>query len=169
MRQLLRRLSRAGGGQARQGQEIPGRPRSVHRLRGLLRPVPLPCHRDAAGAGNRRSRAWRSRRSARARPLQTPCLTVEDPMTARTDTMDGNEEVAHVAYRVNEICAIFPITPSSPMAEHADEWAAQGVRNIWGNVRIVDEMQSEGGTAGSLHGALQSGSLATTFTASQGL
>ncbi len=84
-------------------------------------------------------------------------------------TIDGNTAVAHVAYRVNEICAIFPITPSSTMAELADEWAAGGVRNIWGNIPVVQEMQSEGGAAGAVHGALQAGSLTTTFTASQGL
>lgn len=90
-------------------------------------------------------------------------------MTDLHATMDGNTAVAHVAYRVNEVCAIFPITPSSTMAELADEWAAQGVRNIWGNVPVVQEMQSEGGAAGTVHGALQSGALTTTFTASQGL
>jgi pyruvate-ferredoxin/flavodoxin oxidoreductase len=84
-------------------------------------------------------------------------------------TMDGNTAVAHVAYRVNEVCAIFPITPSSTMAELADEWAAAGVPNIWGNVPVVQQMQSEGGAAGTVHGALQSGALTTTFTASQGL
>jgi pyruvate-ferredoxin/flavodoxin oxidoreductase len=84
-------------------------------------------------------------------------------------TMDGNTAVAHVAYRINEVCAIFPITPSSTMAELADEWAANGVRNIWGNIPVVQEMQSEGGAAGAVHGALQSGALTTTFTASQGL
>ncbi len=89
-------------------------------------------------------------------------------MSTRT-TMDGNTAVAHVAYRVNEVCAIFPITPSSPMADVADEWAAAGLKNIWGNVPVVQEMQSEGGAAGALHGALQSGALTTTFTASQGL
>src|SRR5690349_1514089 len=83
--------------------------------------------------------------------------------------MDGNTAVAHVAYRVNEVCAIFPITPSSTMAELADEWSAKGVPNIWGNVPVVQEMQSEGGAAGAVHGALQSGALTTTFTASQGL
>jgi len=87
----------------------------------------------------------------------------------KTDTMDGNTAAAHVAYRVNEVCAIFPITPSSTMADLADEWASQGLRNIWGNVPIVQEMQSEGGAAGAVHGALQSGALTTTFTASQGL
>ncbi|MFZ6862701.1 pyruvate:ferredoxin (flavodoxin) oxidoreductase [Undibacterium sp. Ji67W] len=84
-------------------------------------------------------------------------------------TMDGNTAVAHIAYRVNEICAIFPITPSSTMAELADEWSAKGITNIWGNVPVVQEMQSEGGAAGAVHGALQSGALTTTFTSSQGL
>ncbi|MBL7723188.1 MAG: pyruvate:ferredoxin (flavodoxin) oxidoreductase [Chitinophagaceae bacterium] len=84
-------------------------------------------------------------------------------------TIDGNEAAAYVAYRVNEVCAIYPITPSSTMAELADEWAAKGTQNIWGNVPDVIEMQSEGGAAGTVHGALQTGSLTTTFTASQGL
>jgi pyruvate-ferredoxin/flavodoxin oxidoreductase len=84
-------------------------------------------------------------------------------------TMDGNTAVAHVAYRVNEVCAIFPITPSSTMAELADEWASRGIANIWGNIPVVQEMQSEGGAAGAVHGALQAGALTTTFTASQGL
>ncbi len=88
---------------------------------------------------------------------------------ARRATMDGNTAVAHVAYRVNEVCAIFPITPSSPMAELADEWAAAGIPNLWGEMPVVQEMQSEGGAAGAVHGALQSGALTTTFTASQGL
>jgi len=83
--------------------------------------------------------------------------------------MDGNTAVAHIAYRVNEICAIFPITPSSTMAELADEWSVKSVTNIWGNVPVVQEMQSEGGAAGAVHGALQSGALTTTFTSSQGL
>jgi pyruvate-ferredoxin/flavodoxin oxidoreductase len=86
-----------------------------------------------------------------------------------TDTIDGNTAVAHVAYRVNEVCAIYPITPSSTMAELADEWSAQGLTNIWGGIPVVQEMQSEGGAAGAVHGALQSGALTTTFTASQGL
>jgi pyruvate-ferredoxin/flavodoxin oxidoreductase len=84
-------------------------------------------------------------------------------------TMDGNEAVAHVAVRTNEVIAIYPITPSSPMGEWADQWAAEGVRNIWGTVPFVVELQSEGGAAGAVHGALQTGSLTTTFTASQGL
>ncbi len=89
--------------------------------------------------------------------------------TPRTGTLDGGAAVAHVAYRVNEVCAIYPITPSSTMAELADEWAVQGLANIWGDIPIVQEMQSEGGAAGTVHGALQSGALTTTFTASQGL
>jgi pyruvate-ferredoxin/flavodoxin oxidoreductase len=84
-------------------------------------------------------------------------------------TVDGNEAAASVAYRLNEVCCIYPITPSSPMAELADEWASRGRPNVWGTVPTVVEMQSEGGAAGALHGALQSGTLSTTFTASQGL
>jgi pyruvate-ferredoxin/flavodoxin oxidoreductase len=84
-------------------------------------------------------------------------------------TVDGNEAVAYIAYRINEVCAIYPITPASPMAEYADEWSAAGVKNIWGQIPEVIEMQSEGGAAGTVHGALQTGALATTFTASQGL
>lgn len=90
-------------------------------------------------------------------------------MRKHVTVMDGNTAVAHVAYRVNEVCAIFPITPSSPMAELADEWTAEGVKNIWGNIPVVQEMQSEGGAAGAVHGSLQAGALTTTFTASQGL
>jgi pyruvate-ferredoxin/flavodoxin oxidoreductase len=84
-------------------------------------------------------------------------------------TVDGNEAAASSAYRLNEVCCIYPITPSSPMAELADEWSSQGRPNVWGSVPTVVEMQSEGGAAGALHGALQSGALTTTFTASQGL
>ena len=84
-------------------------------------------------------------------------------------TLDGNEAAVMVAYRINEVCAIYPITPSSAMAELADEWSAKDIKNIWGNVPEVIEMQSEGGAAGTVHGALQTGSLTTTFTASQGL
>jgi len=83
--------------------------------------------------------------------------------------IDGNEAVAHVAYRVNEMCVIYPITPSSPMGELADQWASEGRPNLWGTVPHVAEMQSEGGAAGAVHGALQTGALTTTFTASQGL
>ncbi|NTV70391.1 MAG: pyruvate:ferredoxin (flavodoxin) oxidoreductase [Azonexaceae bacterium] len=84
-------------------------------------------------------------------------------------TIDGNEAVANVAYRVSEVIAIYPITPSSGMGELSDEWAAQGKTNVWDCVPRVVELQSEGGAAGTVHGALQAGSLATTFTASQGL
>src|SRR5262244_3513654 len=84
-------------------------------------------------------------------------------------TVDGNEAAASVAFRVSETIAIFPITPSSPMAEVCDEWSAAGRPNLWGTVPQVIEMQSEGGAAGAIHGALQAGALSTTFTASQGL
>ncbi len=84
-------------------------------------------------------------------------------------TVDGNEAAVAVAYRLNELCCIYPITPSSPMAELADEWSREQRHNVWGSVPSVVEMQSEGGAAGALHGALQSGALTTTFTASQGL
>src|SRR5437764_4704374 len=84
-------------------------------------------------------------------------------------TIDANEAAASVAHRCTEVCCIFPITPSSPMAELADEWSSKGRTNAWGTVPAIVEMQSEAGAAGALHGALQAGSLATTFTASQGL
>jgi len=90
-------------------------------------------------------------------------------MSRKCKTMDANEAVAHIAYRVNEVIAIYPITPSSPMGEWADQWASENVPNVWGTVPHVIEMQSEGGAAGAIHGALQTGALATTFTASQGL
>ncbi len=83
--------------------------------------------------------------------------------------VDGNEAAARVAHRLSEVIAIYPITPSSPMGELADAWSARGEANLWGAVPQVIEMQSEGGAAGALHGALQAGALATTFTASQGL
>jgi len=86
-----------------------------------------------------------------------------------TAIMDGNEAAASVAYRLSEVVAIYPITPSSPMAEWADQWLSEGKKNIWGALPIVEEMQSEGGAAGALHGALQAGAFGTTFTASQGL
>jgi len=86
-----------------------------------------------------------------------------------TKVIDGNEAAASVAYRASEVIAIYPITPSSPMGELSDEWASQGKPNLWGNVPDVVEMQSEGGAAGAIHGALQAGALGTTFTASQGL
>jgi pyruvate-ferredoxin/flavodoxin oxidoreductase len=91
-------------------------------------------------------------------------------MTERKQTMmDGNEAASYVAYKTNEVIAIYPITPSSNMGENADAWAAEGRKNIWGVVPAVREMQSEGGAAGAVHGTLQTGSLTTTFTASQGL
>jgi pyruvate-ferredoxin/flavodoxin oxidoreductase len=83
--------------------------------------------------------------------------------------LDGNEAAASVAYRLSEVVAIYPITPSSPMAEWADQWRAEGKKNIWGALPVVEELQSEGGAAGALHGALQAGAFGTTFTASQGL
>ena len=84
-------------------------------------------------------------------------------------TLDANEAVALVAYALNEVIAIYPITPASPMGEWADAWSAAGVKNLWGTVPAVVEMQSEGGAAGAIHGALQTGALSTTFTSSQGL
>jgi pyruvate-ferredoxin/flavodoxin oxidoreductase len=90
-------------------------------------------------------------------------------MPVKSVVMDGNTAAAHIAYRVNEVCAIFPITPSSTMADLADAWASQGLKNIWGQIPVIQQMQSEGGAAGAVHGALQSGALTTTFTASQGL
>src|SRR5262245_8626577 len=89
--------------------------------------------------------------------------------SAKRITVDGNEGAASVAFRLSEVIAIYPITPSSNMAELCDEWASRGRTNLWGNVPQVAEMQSEGGAAGAVHGALQTGALATTFTASQGL
>ena len=90
-------------------------------------------------------------------------------MERKMVTIDGNEAAAYVAYRTSEVIAIYPITPSSPMGEWADAWAAQKLKNIWGMIPSVTEMQSEGGAAGAVHGALQAGALTTTFTASQGL
>jgi pyruvate-ferredoxin/flavodoxin oxidoreductase len=87
----------------------------------------------------------------------------------KTVIMDANEAAASVAYRLSEVIAIYPITPSSPMAEWADQWLSEGKKNIWGAMPVVEELQSEGGAAGALHGALQAGAFGTTFTASQGL
>jgi pyruvate-ferredoxin/flavodoxin oxidoreductase len=84
-------------------------------------------------------------------------------------TIEGNEAAAHIAHKTNEVIAIYPITPSSNMGEWADTWSAQSRKNIWGTVPLVVEMQSEAGAAGAVHGALQTGSMTTTFTASQGL
>ena len=90
-------------------------------------------------------------------------------MAKKFITCDGNEAAAHVSYMFSEVAAIYPITPSSPMAEHVDEWAARGRKNLWGQTVTVQEMQSEAGAAGAVHGSLQAGALTTTFTASQGL
>ncbi|MCP4359562.1 MAG: pyruvate:ferredoxin (flavodoxin) oxidoreductase [Chloroflexi bacterium] len=90
-------------------------------------------------------------------------------MTKQMITIDGNEAAASVAHKINEVIAIYPITPSSPMGEWADQWSADGQPNIWGSVPLVVEMQAEGGAAGAVHGSLQAGALTTTFTASQGL
>ncbi len=90
-------------------------------------------------------------------------------MSRQTVMMDGDQAVAYVAHKINEVIAIYPITPSTDMGEHADAYSAEGQKNIWGTVPLVVEMQSEGGASAAVHGALQSGSLTTTFTASQGL
>ena len=82
---------------------------------------------------------------------------------------DANEAVARVAHKTNEVCAIYPITPASPMGEHVDVYSSNGEKNIWNNIPRIVEMQSEGGAAGAVHGSLQAGALTTTFTASQGL
>ncbi|MEM9908148.1 MAG: pyruvate:ferredoxin (flavodoxin) oxidoreductase, partial [Cyanobacteria bacterium P01_D01_bin.44] len=89
--------------------------------------------------------------------------------TRQFATLDGNEAVARVAYRLNEVVAIYPITPSSPMAEWADAWSTQEKPNLWGSVPTIVQLQSEAGVAGALHGSLQAGAVTTTFTASQGL
>src|SRR6478672_8512650 len=139
MRWLPRRVPRGRGDQTRGRAPIHVRLRQMHRLRRLLRSMPGPRHRDVSGADVTRA------------------------------TVDGNEACVSVAYRVNEVCCIYPITPSSPMAELADEWSGAQRPNVWGTVPTVVEMQSEGGAAGAVHGALQSGALTTTFTSSQGL
>src|SRR5271165_3988510 len=126
----------------------------MHGLRRLCGAVSMPRHGNDPRASRRRS----ERRQR----------TMEGVMGTKT-TIDGNTAAAHIAYRVNEVCAIYPITPSSTMAELADQWSAEGITNIWGNVPVVQEMQSEGGAAGAAHGALQAGALTTTFTSSQGL
>jgi pyruvate-ferredoxin/flavodoxin oxidoreductase len=102
---------------------------------------------------------------------RTRCALLEEADMSKRSmiTMDGNEAVASVAHRINEVIAIYPITPSSNMGEWADEWSAKGKKNVWGTVPAVAEMQSEGGASGAVHGSLQGGALTTTFTASQGL
>ena len=90
-------------------------------------------------------------------------------MSKKIEIMDGNQAAAYVSYAFTEVAGIYPITPSSPMAEHVDEWAANGKKNLFGQPVHVVEMQSEGGASGTVHGSLQSGALTTTYTASQGL
>ncbi|HCD36084.1 MAG TPA: pyruvate:ferredoxin (flavodoxin) oxidoreductase [Chlorobium sp.] len=90
-------------------------------------------------------------------------------MSRTYKTMEGNEALAHISYRTSEVICIYPITPASPMGEYSDAWAADGVKNLWGTVPRIDELQSEAGAAAAVHGALQTGALTTTFTASQGL
>jgi pyruvate-ferredoxin/flavodoxin oxidoreductase len=90
-------------------------------------------------------------------------------MSNKYVTLDANEAVAGVAYQLSEVIAIYPITPSSAMGEWSDQWSAEARKNLWGTTPLVVEMQSEAGAAGAVHGALQTGSLTTTFTASQGL
>ena len=120
--------------------------------------IMLPTTPSSAGACHEPTRGRGGHPESAA--IAQPCATL---------TVDGNEAAASVAYRVSEVIAIYPITPSSTMGELADEWAAKGKQNLWGAVPRVVEMQSEGGVAGAIHGALQAGALATTFTASQGL
>ena len=90
-------------------------------------------------------------------------------MARRYKTMDGNEAAAHVSYAFTEVAAIYPITPSSPMADFVDQWSAKGQKNIFGSTVKVQEMQAESGAAGAVHGSLNAGALTTTYTASQGL
>ena len=90
-------------------------------------------------------------------------------MTDSRLTIDGNQAAAMMAHKLNEVIAIYPITPASPMGEWADQWSSENQPNVWGTVPRVVEMQSEGGAAGAIHGSLQMGALTTTFTASQGL
>ena len=150
VRQLLRVRRLPGvvpggcGDQTRAGRSVSLRLRPVYGLRYVLPAVPGARHRVGAGV-------------------------MSAPATTTRVTIDGNEAAVDVAYRLNELCAIYPITPSSTMAELADEWASHARPNVWGTIPTIMEMQSEAGAAGALHGALQGGALSTTFTASQGL
>ena len=101
--------------------------------------------------------------------LSTLTSQLSKTMSKNFVTVDGNEAAAHIAYEFTEIAAIYPITPSSPMAEHTDAWSAKGRKNIFGQQVTLIEMQSEAGAIGAVHGAAQTGSLATSFTSSQGL
>src|SRR6185436_4551042 len=127
------------------------------RLRGVLRAVSMPRDRDGARAGGRRCRRCHAQPIQGARMSAAPIGTSGGRMSADKETtvkqarsavMDGNTAAAYIAYRVNEVAAIFPITPSSTMAELADAWAAEGINNIWGNVPVVQQLQSEAGAAG---------------------
>jgi hypothetical protein len=112
-------------------------------------------------------RRWRTTESTMTTKAgKKPVAATKD---RRRVTVDANEAAASIAYRVSETMAIYPITPSSAMAEFCDEWSSRGQPNLWCVVPVVAQMQSEGGAAGAVHGALQAGALATTFTASQGL
>ena len=117
----------------------------------------------------RGERPYWQRRSLHRLQIVTPDPHTTAPDTAAPEVLDANEAVARVAHLLSEVIAIYPITPASPMGEHADAWSARGHRNLWGVVPEVVEMQSEAGAAGALHGAVLRGALATTFTASQGL
>ena len=103
--------------------------------------------------------------------VTAPNISVEnsEKSTATKLVIDGNQAAAHIAYKTSEVCAIYPITPASAMGEWVDEWSSDSIKNIFGEVPTVIEMQSEAGAAGAIHGALQAGALASTFTCSQGL
>ena len=117
----------------------------------------------------RRADDQSSERNGSAKLMSEPDRGQPNASSAGYKTLDANEAVARIAYALNEVIAIYPITPASPMGEWADAWSASGVKNLWGTVPAVIEMQSEGGAAGAIHGALQTGALSTTFTSSQGL
>jgi pyruvate-ferredoxin/flavodoxin oxidoreductase len=122
-------------------------------------------HPQGVGRGSPDAKA--SRTTLHPQGVGRGCKADESATT--TLTLDGNEAVARIAYLGSEVIAIYPITPASSMGEWADEWASQGRPNLWGAVPTIMEMQSEGGAAGAVHGALMTGALTTTFTASQGL
>ena len=158
---------RPGGGGLR-GQALPV-------LRQLLRVRRLPRAPVRRTRSSSSARATATVSTTTAAPVAGPASSSAPYMRSRwwrtccEGRLDGNEAAASVAYRLNEICCIYPITPSSTMAELADQWSSERRPNVWGTVPTVVEMQSEGGAAGALHGSLQAGALATTFTASQGL
>src|SRR6185436_18606862 len=144
------------------------RRRDVHDARALPDGFRAPALRRGAGPGLDLHPQGDGIRRARGRARRRTGEPMKQPERIRM-TVDGNEAAAHVAYRLSEATAIYPITPSSTMAELCDEWASKGKTNLWGVIPEIAEMQSEGGAAGAVHGALQAGALATTFTASQGL